>query len=120
MAGGGSAAGSQRAYSLGSCAMGQTDGRIELFQNAPPGREHNKKDVAQEPVSLLLRDAANNNLACFELVNLHLVFGFCAIHGKQSKVYGYSSSHSQSNLPHHYGNAHAIYDHTVLPANRQR
>ena len=29
------AAGSQRAYSLSSCAMGQTDGRITLFQNAP-------------------------------------------------------------------------------------
>ena len=39
VAGGGLAAGSQRAYSLGSCAMGQTDGqtdgRIALFQNAP-------------------------------------------------------------------------------------
>ena len=33
--GDGSAAGSQRAYSLGSCAMGQTDGRIALLQNAP-------------------------------------------------------------------------------------
>jgi len=29
------AAGSQRAYSLGSCALGQTDGRIALFLNAP-------------------------------------------------------------------------------------
>ena len=29
------AAGSQRAYSLGSCAVGQTDVRIALFQNAP-------------------------------------------------------------------------------------
>ena len=36
VAGGGYAAGSQRAYSLGSCAMGHTDGRIALFQNAPP------------------------------------------------------------------------------------
>ena len=26
------------AYSLGSCAMGQTDGRIALLQNAPPLR----------------------------------------------------------------------------------
>ena len=34
VAGGGYAAGSQRAYSLGSCAMGHTDGRIALFQNA--------------------------------------------------------------------------------------
>jgi len=38
----GKAAGSQRAYSLGSCAMGQTDGRTEkkktaLFQNAQKG-----------------------------------------------------------------------------------
>ena len=32
-------------------------------------------------------------------------------------VYGYSSS--QSNLPHRYGNSHAIWDHTVLPATRQ-
>jgi len=32
---GGQAAGSQCAYSLGSCAMGQTDGRIALFQNTP-------------------------------------------------------------------------------------
>ena len=43
VAGGGKAAGSQRAYSLGSCAMGQTDGRIALFQNAPPPTAgHNK------------------------------------------------------------------------------
>ena len=35
VAGGGYASGSQRAYSLGSCATGQTDGRIALFQNAP-------------------------------------------------------------------------------------
>jgi len=35
VAGGGYTAGSQRAYSLGSCSMGQTDGRIALFQNAP-------------------------------------------------------------------------------------
>jgi len=34
VAGSGSAAGSQRAYSPGSCAMGQTDGRIALFQNS--------------------------------------------------------------------------------------
>jgi len=27
-------AGSQRAYSLGSCAMGQTDGRMALFQKS--------------------------------------------------------------------------------------
>ena len=32
-------------------------------------------------------------------------------------VYGYSSS--QSNLPHCYGNSHAIWDHTVLPTTRQ-
>jgi len=37
---GGRAAGSQRAFSLGSCVMGQTDGRIALFQNAPLGRGH--------------------------------------------------------------------------------
>ena len=37
---------------------------------------------------------------------------------KRSKVYWYSSS--QSNLPHCYGNSHAIQDHTVLPATRQR
>jgi len=30
--------GGQRAHSPGSCAMGQTDGRIALFQNAPLGR----------------------------------------------------------------------------------
>ena len=35
VAGGGKAAGSQRAYSLGSCAMGQTDGHIALFRHAP-------------------------------------------------------------------------------------
>jgi len=40
-------AGSQRAYSLGSCAMGQTDGRaaderITLFRSAPPGWGRNK------------------------------------------------------------------------------
>jgi len=40
VAGGGEDAGSQRAYSLGSCAMGQTDGRLALFQNAPLGRRH--------------------------------------------------------------------------------
>ena len=34
------------------------------------------------------------------------------------RVYGYSSS--QSNFPHRYGNSHAIWDHTVLPATRQR
>ena len=34
VASGGFAAGSQRAYSLGGCAMGQTDGRIALFQNS--------------------------------------------------------------------------------------
>ena len=38
VAGSGQAAGSQRAYSLGSCAVGQTDGRIALFQNAHQGR----------------------------------------------------------------------------------
>ena len=38
--GGGTAAGSQRAYSLGSCAMGQTDGRIALLQNAPQSGGH--------------------------------------------------------------------------------
>ena len=32
-----SAAGRQRAYSLGSCAVGQTDGRIALALNAPYG-----------------------------------------------------------------------------------
>jgi len=32
--------------------------------------------------------------------------------------YGHSSS--QSNLPLRYGNSHAIQDHTVLPATRQR
>jgi len=46
VAGGGSAAGSRRAYSLGSCVIGQTDrqtdGRIALFQNAPLGWGHNK------------------------------------------------------------------------------
>jgi len=36
VAGGGKVAGSQRAYMLGSCATGQTDGRIALFQNADP------------------------------------------------------------------------------------
>ena len=34
------------------------------------------------------------------------------------KVYKYSSS--QSNLPHRCGNSRAIWDHTVLPATRQR
>jgi len=29
-------------------------------------------------------------------------------------------SSSQSNLSHHYRNSHAIWDHTVLPATRQR
>jgi len=38
----GKAAGSQHAYSLGSCAIGETDGRIALFQNAPLGQRHNK------------------------------------------------------------------------------
>ena len=33
-------------------------------------------------------------------------------------VYEYSSS--QSNLPHRYRNSHAIEDHTVLPATRQK
>jgi len=35
-----------------------------------------------------------------------------------SKVTGYSSS--QIALPHRYGNSRAIWDHTVLPATRQR
>ena len=39
VAGGGLAAGSQHAYSLGSCAMRQADGRIALFQNVPLGRD---------------------------------------------------------------------------------
>ena len=43
VAGGGEAAGSQRAYSLGSCAMGQRDARIALSQNALMGRGHNNK-----------------------------------------------------------------------------
>jgi len=38
VAGGDKAAGSQRAYSLGSCTMGQTDGRIALLLNALLGR----------------------------------------------------------------------------------
>ena len=37
VAGGGQAAGNQRTYSLGSCAVRQTDGRIALFQNALKG-----------------------------------------------------------------------------------
>jgi len=36
ISGGRPAAGSQCAYSLGSCAMGQTDERIALFHNAAP------------------------------------------------------------------------------------
>jgi len=36
VAGGGYAAGSQRAYSLDSCAMGQTEGRIAVSLNASP------------------------------------------------------------------------------------
>jgi len=36
VAGSGEAAGSQRAYSLGSCTVGQTDRRIAIFQKAPP------------------------------------------------------------------------------------
>jgi len=42
VAGGSWAAGSQRAYSLGSCTMGQRDGQTALFQNAPLERGHNK------------------------------------------------------------------------------
>ena len=53
VAGGGSDADSQRAYSLGSCAVGQTDGRIALFQNAPPlGRGGHKN--TQEAISIRL------------------------------------------------------------------
>jgi len=38
-----------QAYSLGSCATGQTNGRIALFRNAPPlGRGHNKTTSEQE------------------------------------------------------------------------
>jgi len=36
VAGGGCVAGSQRAYSTRSCAVGQTDGRIAVSLNAPP------------------------------------------------------------------------------------
>jgi len=43
VAGGGKAAGSRRAYSLGSCAMGQADGRIALFQNI--GWGHNNEVI---------------------------------------------------------------------------
>jgi len=43
VAGGGLAAGSQRAYSLGSCAMGQTDGRTDraIPKCPPPMEGHN-------------------------------------------------------------------------------
>jgi len=41
----------------------------------------------------------------------------CTVYSS-SIVYGYSSS--QSNLPHRYGNSHAVWDHTVLPATRQK
>jgi len=34
-------------------------------------------------------------------------------------VYGYSSSRSVT-LPHRYGNSHAIWDYTLLPATPQR
>ena len=37
--------------------------------------------------------------------------------GRAGSIYGYSSS--RSNLPHRYGNSHAIRDHAVLPATRQ-
>jgi len=48
VAGGGLPAGSQHAYSLDSCIMGQTDGWIVLFQNAPPqGGEHNKQPATK-------------------------------------------------------------------------
>jgi len=43
VAGGGYAAGSQRAYSLDSCAMGQTDGRIAVSLNASHRRAGHKK-----------------------------------------------------------------------------
>ena len=38
VAGGGYAAGSQRAYSLGSCTMGQTDGRTDRASPKCPAR----------------------------------------------------------------------------------
>jgi len=41
VASGGFAAGSQRAYSPGGCAMGQTDGRIALCQNSSRAGGHN-------------------------------------------------------------------------------
>ena len=45
------AAGSQRAYSQSSCAIGQTNGRIALFQNASPyGRGIITLPVLHEPV----------------------------------------------------------------------
>jgi len=41
-----------------------------------------------------------------------------AVKVSKVKVFGYSCS--QSDLPHRHGNSHAIRDHTVLPAIRQR
>ena len=48
VAGGGYAAGSQGAYSLGSCAVGQTDGRRDrridrAILKCPLGRMHNRR-----------------------------------------------------------------------------
>ena len=70
-------------------------------------------------------------VACFSKIQIGLTFLVLAHPGSpeqravkqvckvsKSKVYRYSSS--QSNLPHRYGDSHAIQDHTVLPATRQR
>jgi len=61
MAGGGYAADNQRAYSLGRCAIGQTDGRIALFQNPPPRAGHNTPELT---VSVVLTLSIALNRMC--------------------------------------------------------
>ena len=60
----------------------------------------------------VVEPAASWPVTCNQLSNYHLSGEV------KCELYGYSSS--QSNLPHRCGNSHAIRDHTVLPATRQR
>jgi len=63
---------SQRAYSLGSYAMGQTDGCITLFQNVPWGAGHNNPSIGIVLVELGWFDASEFSAATLYAVVLRV------------------------------------------------
>ena len=89
-------------------------------KKATPTPDHSRL-MLTSTLSLMVTTATDHNSnsrSCTHLSKTAWSPTMARAHGKvKSKVCRESSS--QSNLPHHYGNSHAIWDHTVLPATRQ-